>query len=100
MPRDEPEIKKIPCTRLIVKTFDRFCNTTVDRLVYLHGTYATKEQELEEARKQLEGQACVVLDIIKEERGYATVSMPLETYLRLAKLHHSTITTIFKEKQK
>lgn len=89
MPRDEPNTsivtKKIEVTKVTYKGIDRKNKKLYTRDMILHGTFKTREEELELVRKQINGKTDLALTIVNEEKGLATFSMPRSEFL--AKAH-------------
>ena len=87
MPRDEPNItKKIPVIKVTYKGVSRRNKKLYEKETFLYGNYENQQEELESIRKNVDPETDIVLMILKEEPGLATVTMTIDTFLANAKI--------------
>lgn len=87
MPRDEPNItKKIPVLKVTYKGVSRRNKKLYEKETFLYGDYDNQQEELESIRKNVDPKTDIVLMILKEEPGLATVTMTIDTFLANAKI--------------
>ena len=88
LPRDEPNVmtKKIECTKVTVKCVNKTERKLYEKEIYLPGTYPTIDEELEIIRKKYSSDEDVVLTVVNEEKGVASVAMDVDEFIKLARL--------------
>ena len=92
LPRDEPNAmpavmtKKINCTKVTVKCVNKAERKLYEKEIYLPGTYPTIDEELEIIRKKYSSDEDVVLTVVNEEKGVASVAMDVDEFIKLARL--------------